>query len=121
MTGRTAGMRTGLISVAVLLAFWLLLFATARAFSAFPGREFVQAAATAAAVLLAVHLRVRLVALFLAAMLAFNLSESVIHSIWTPAALRGAPTHLAVMAAGVLGVLLGLMVDRALRRTREAA
>ena len=118
MAERTAGMRTGLISVAVLLAFWLLLFATARAFSAFPGREFVQAAATA---LLTVHLRVRLVALFLAAMLAFNLSESVIHSIWTPAALRGAPTHLAVMAAGVLGVFLGLMVDRALRRTREAA
>lgn len=121
MSQRTGLVHKAMTSVGVLIASWLLLFVCARVFSTFSGREAIQALATATALGLAVHLRVRLVALFLAAMLAFNLAELVIHSIWSADVLRGAPTHFAVMGAGVLGVVLGLVVNRFLSGSQEHA
>jgi hypothetical protein len=112
MSQRSGLLRTAITSSAVLIASWLLLFACARVFSTFSGREAIQCLATATALILAVSLRVRLVAFFLAAMLAFNLSELLVHSIWSADMVRGAPVHFAVMGAGILGVVLGLAVNR---------
>lgn len=112
MTQRSGSIRKAFAGVGVLVVFWLLLFISARLFEALPGREIIQVLATATAVVLAVYLRVRLVALFLAAMLSFNLAELLVHAIWTASAVRGAPTHFAVMGAGLLGVILGLVVNR---------
>ncbi|HET8772677.1 MAG TPA: hypothetical protein VFP80_02755, partial [Thermoanaerobaculia bacterium] len=85
------------------------------------GREAIQALATVAALFLAVSLRVRLVSFFLAAVLSTFLAELLIHSIWSADVLRGAPTHFAVMGAGVLGVVLGLVVNRFLSGSQEHA
>lgn len=115
MTQRSGSMRKAFAGAGILIVFWLLLFVSGRVFEALPGREIIQALATATAVVLAIYLRVRLVALFLAAMLAFNLAELLVHSIWTAPVVRGAPTHFAVMGAGLLGVILGLVVNRYVR------
>lgn len=119
MSQRNGLVHKAMTSVGVLIASWLLLFVCARIFSELSGREAIQALATAAALILAVSLRVRLVAFFLAAMLSFNLAELVIHSIWGPAVVRGAQTHFAVMGAGILGVVLGLVVNRFLSGSKE--
>ncbi len=121
MSQRNGLVHKAMTSVGVLIASWLLLFVCARVFSTFSGREAIQALATGAALFLAVSLRARLVAFFLAAMLAFNLAELVIHSIWGPAVVRGAQTHFAVMGAGILGVVLGLAVNRFLSGSHDVA
>lgn len=121
MSQRNGLVHKAMMSVGVLIASWLLLFVCARVFSTFSGREAIQALATATALILAVSLRVRLVAFFLAAMLAFNLAELIIHSIWTADVVRGAQVHFAVMGAGIFGVVLGLVVNRFLNGSQDVA
>lgn len=115
MTAQRTAMGTLFVNLGALAAFWLLLFFTARVTGGFSGREVTQMLATGAAVGLAVWLRARIVALFLAAMLAFNVAELVAHSIWGQHAVQGGPTHFAVMGAGVFGVLFGVGVHWYLR------
>jgi len=57
-------------------------------------------------------MRVPVVAYFLAAMAAFSASELAIHLTYGVRAAQGAPTHFAVMGAGVLGVALGALLMR---------
>jgi hypothetical protein len=112
MTAPRNAMGTLLVNLGAFAAFWLLLFVTVRVSDGLAGREAVMMMATAAAVALAAWLRARVVALFLAAMLAFNLAELLAHSIWGQHAVQGGPTHFAVMGAGVFGVIFGLAVQR---------
>jgi hypothetical protein len=49
-------------------------------------------------------------AYFLAAMAAFSGSELAIHLSYGNRAVQGAPSHLAVMGSGILGVALGALL-----------
>jgi len=60
-----------------------------------------------AGVFIALRLRARAVAYFLGGMAAFAISELAIHLTYGIRAAQGAPTHFAVMGAGVLGVVFG--------------
>lgn len=61
----------------------------------------------AVGVFIALRLRARVMAYFLAAMSAVFVSEFAIHVYYGIRAAQGAPTHFAVMGAGILGVILG--------------
>jgi hypothetical protein len=65
--------------------------------------------ACALGVFLVWRLRVKFIAYVLAGQLAFSLSELVLHSIYGNRAVQGGPVHVAVMAAGTIGVALGLV------------
>ncbi|HEV7487963.1 MAG TPA: hypothetical protein VGQ65_20010 [Thermoanaerobaculia bacterium] len=71
--------------------------------------------AGAVGVFLALRLNVKPVAYVLGGLLAFSVSELVLHSIFGNRSVQGGPTHFAVMLAGILGIALGAFL-----RTREA-
>ena len=56
------------------------------------------------------------VAYFAAALAAFSASELAIHFYYGLRAAQGAPTHFAVMGAGILGVALGALLMMRLGR-----
>jgi hypothetical protein len=66
-------------------------------------------------VYLALRLNVKPLAYVLGGLLAFTVSELVLHSIFGNRSVQGGPTHFAVMLAGILGVALGAFL-----RTRGA-
>jgi hypothetical protein len=66
-------------------------------------------------VYLALRLNVKPVAYVLGGLLAFTVSELVLHSVFGNRSVQGGPTHFAVMLAGILGVALGAFL-----RTRGA-
>jgi hypothetical protein len=111
--------RAVVVNCAAFVAFWLLGFTANRVFSDLPVRETMQAVATGAAVLLAIRIRAQIMAYFLSAMLAFNVAELAVHSIWG-GAVRGAQTHFAIMGAGLIGVALGALLFRHLSRPATA-
>ena len=96
--------------------FWILGFAFVqfgqRVLGGWPATEAGQLLACILGVAIALRMRAQLVAYFAAAMAAFSASELVIHSAYGLRAARGAPTHFAVMGAGVLGVALGALLMR---------
>ena len=99
-----------------LAIFWTAGFAFVqvgqRALGGWPAAEIGQLLACVLGVVIALRLRVPVVAFLLAAMAAFSASELAIHLIYGNRAAQGAPTHFAVMGAGVLGVALGALLMR---------
>jgi len=100
-------------NVLAVAAFWVLSFvlvqAGERMMGGWPASEIGQALGCVGGVLLATRLRARAAAYFLMAMVAFSVAELAIHSIFGIGSAQGGPTHLAVMAAGGLGVLFGAL------------
>ena len=96
--------------------FWILGFAfvqfAQRVLGGWPATEAGQLLACILGVAIALRMRAQVVAYFLAAMAAFSASELAIHSAYGIRAAEGAPTHLAVMGAGMLGVALGALLMR---------
>src|SRR5438045_3803410 len=60
-------------------------------------------------------LAARPVLYFNAIFLPFTISELVLHSIYGLRAVQSGPTHVAVIAAGVIGIVLGFFLHRAPR------
>jgi len=61
-------------------------------------------------VLLALRLVAKFAAYLMAGMLAFSVSELLVHAYYGIGAAQGEPTHFAVMGAGVVGVVLGALI-----------
>jgi hypothetical protein len=99
-----------------LAIFWIVGFAFVqvgqRALGAWPAAEIGQLLACVLGVVIALRMRAPVVAYLLAAMAAFSASELTIHLTYGIRAAQGAPTHFAVMGAGVLGVALGALLMR---------
>jgi hypothetical protein len=100
-------------SVVLVLAVWFLAFGmvqTGERLGGWPASEAGQLIAFAIGTLLSVVFRARLVAYLCAAMLAYTTSELVVHAVYGIRAAQGAPTHFAVMGAGMMAVMLGAAV-----------
>ena len=102
--------------VLVLALFWLTSFALVqfgqRVFGGWAASQLGIVLACVLGVYFAVRMRVRPVAYLLAGQLAFGVAELALHSVYGIRAVQGAPTHLAVMVAGTLGVLLGWYLSK---------
>jgi hypothetical protein len=61
-------------------------------------------------VLLALRITAKFAAYLMAGMLAFSVSELLVHAYYGIRAAQGAPTHFAVVGAGVFGVVLGALL-----------
>ena len=100
--------------VLAFVIFWIIGFAFVqlgeRALGGWPASELGQLVASVLGVAIALRLRAPVIAYFLAAMTAFSVSEVVIHLYFGIRAAQGAPTHFAVMGAGVVGVALGALL-----------
>jgi len=99
-----------------LAIFWIVGFVFVqvgqRSLGGWPAAEFGQLLACVLAVVIALRLCAPVVAFLLAAMAAFSASEVAIHLTYGIRAAQGAPTHFAVMGAGVIGVALGALLMR---------
>jgi hypothetical protein len=93
---------------------WLTAFAAVqlgeRAFGGWFASGLGQTAACLIGVLLALRLGAKAVAYLMAGMLAFSVSELLVHAYYGIRAAQGAATHFAVMGAGVIGVVLGALL-----------
>lgn len=102
--------------VLVLALSWLTAFALVqfgqRVFGGWAASQVGLVLACALGVYFAFRMRVRPVAYLLAGQLAFGVAELALHSVYGIRSVQGAPTHLAVMLAGTLGVLLGWYLSR---------
>jgi hypothetical protein len=102
--------------VLAFVIFWVISFAFIqlgqRLFGGWPATEVGQLLASVLGVAMALRVRAPVVAYFLAAMIAFSASELAIHLVYGIRAAQGAPTHFAVLSAGVLGVALGALLMR---------
>ena len=102
--------------VLVLALSWLTAFALVqvgqRVFGGWAASQVGLVLACALGVFFALRMRVRLVAYLLAGQVAFGVAELALHSVYGIRSVQGAPTHLAVMLAGSLGVLLGWYLSR---------
>ena len=97
---------------AAIAVFAVLSFAGTRVFSEVPAGEGVQALSAMVAISAALRLRAQPAAFVLAAILAFSLTEFLAHTLWGKDVVQGGQTHLAVLAAGVMGVLFGAVLVR---------
>jgi hypothetical protein len=101
-------------NVSALALGWLLSFAAVqfagRVVGASVASPTAQTLACGVAILLALQLAAKPAAFFFAAMLAFSVSELLVHGYYGVRAAQGAPTHFAVMGAGLLGVALGALL-----------
>lgn len=97
-----------------LVIFWIVGLAFVqlgtRLLGGWPASEIGQLLACVLGVGIAFRMRAPLVVYFLAAMTAFSASELTIHFVYGIRAAQGAPTHFAVMGAGILGVALGALL-----------
>jgi hypothetical protein len=96
---------------------WLAAFAAVqfgvRVFGGWFASHLGQTVACLIGVLLALRLAAKFAAYLMAGMLAFSVSELLVHAYYGIRAVQGAPTHFAVMGAGVVGVVLGgLLVSK---------
>jgi hypothetical protein len=102
------------MNVFAFVAFWLISFAliqfAERLLNGWPASGLMQVAALAVGVIIALRMRARVTAFFLAGFLAFACAEFTLHSIFGIRTVQGGPTHFAVMAAGILGVGLGVFL-----------
>lgn len=98
-------------NVVALVVFWLtsLTFVSIgeHLLGGWPASTIGELVALLLGVVLALRLRARVTAYFLAAMTAYSASQNAIHLYFGIRAAQGAATHLAVMGAGLLGVILG--------------
>jgi hypothetical protein len=113
-TQRARGLGRDLLhSAIILITFWLLAYAAVRGAYAiragWPAVELAQLAAGTLALAVSLRRRARLAALLLAGFTAFSAAELAAHSAFSIRAVQGAPAHLTVMMASVLGVLLGVV------------
>jgi len=81
-----------------------------RVLNGWPASEIGQLLASLVGVGIAHWLRARIAMYFLAGMAAFSASELAIHVYFGVGAAQGRATHFAVMAAAVLGVVLGALL-----------
>lgn len=109
-----------LLNVVAFVSFWLVSFALIqlayRFLGGWPATEIAQVVGCTLGVGIALRLKARVTAYFLAGMVAFSVSELVIHSFYGIRAAQGAPTHFAVMGAAVLGIVFGAFLSSHLRR-----
>jgi hypothetical protein len=93
---------------------WLTGFAAVqfgiRVFDGWFASHLGQTLACVIGVFFAVRLAAKFAAFLMAGMLAFSVSELLVHAYYGIRAAQGAPTHLAVMGAGVVGVVLGALI-----------
>ena len=98
----------------VLALSWLTAFAAVqfgiRVFGGWFASHLGQTLACVIGVLLARRLAAKFAAYLMAGMLAFSVSEFLVHAYYGIRAAQGAPTHFAVMGAGVVGVVLGALI-----------
>jgi hypothetical protein len=96
------------------VTFWLLSLGLVqfgeRVLGGWPASEAGQLVGCIAGIAVALKLRARATAYLLAGLAAFSTSELAIHFYYGIRALQGAPSHFAVMAAGVVGALLGALL-----------
>jgi hypothetical protein len=67
------------------------------------------------------RLRARVVELAFAGFIAFSVAELAMHLIFGIRSVQGGPTHMGVMIAGILGVVIGIGVARRSRTTNAPA
>jgi len=104
---RNPAMKIGL-NVLVIAIFWILGFLLIRFLSIerVPGSVWQLIAAVAASVI-ALKIGARPAAYFLGVVISVMAAETIIVLLYGRAALQGAPTHFAVLGAGIIGVALG--------------
>ena len=109
------------MNVFAFVVFWLIGFAliqfAERLLNGWPASGLMEVAAHAVGVAIALRFRARITTLLLAGSLALTCSELALHSVYGIRAVQGAPTHFAVMAAGILGVGLGVFLAPYVRRS----
>jgi hypothetical protein len=81
-----------------------------RVFGGWSASHLGQTLACVIGVLFALRLAAKFAAYLMAGMLAFSVSELLVHAYYGIRAAQGAPTHFAVMGAGVVGVVLGALI-----------
>ena len=100
----------------VLGLFWIFSFAMVqsgeRLLGGWPASETGQLIGCVGGVLIAIRLRARGALVITAGLSAFSASELLIHFIYGLRSAQGGPTHLAVIGAGLLGVILGITLAR---------
>jgi putative effector of murein hydrolase len=103
------------------VVFWIIGLAFVRfgerVLGGWPATEVGQFLSCVLGVAIALRMRAPGVAYLLAAMAAFSASELAIHLSYGLRAVQGAPTHVAVMGSGILGVALGALLMMRRRRT----
>jgi len=117
---RPYGLRLLAIDAGILAFFWLLGFALVQAAqrltNPWPAADIGQLVAAAVSLGIAVRLRAMIAAFLTASFAAFVLAEIAIHLLFGIRAAQGGPTHLAVMAAALIGVSLGAFALRRVQR-----
>ena len=107
--------------VLAFVIFWIISLALVqlgeRVLGGWPASEVGQLVASVLGVAVALRLRAPVMAYLLAAMTAFSASEVAIDFYFGIRAAQGAPTHFAVMGAGIVGVALGALLMMRGRRT----
>jgi hypothetical protein len=107
-------MKPILRNVAILAATWLVAFAAVqlalRSGDSALWTEVGRTAALAAGLVAAWRFRATAAAILLAVFSAASVAELAIHRIWGVAAVQGRASHLAVLAAAAVAVLLGAVV-----------
>jgi hypothetical protein len=114
-------------NVVALVVFWLtgLTFIRIgeRLLGGWPASTLGELGALLLGVVLALRLGAKVTAYFLTALTAYSASENAIRLYFGIRAAQGAATHLAVMGAGLIGVILGALLathDGRANRLREA-
>jgi hypothetical protein len=101
-------------NVVALVVYWLtgLTFVRIgeRLLGGWPASTLGELVALLLGVVLALRLRAKVTAYFLTAMTAYSASENAIHLYFGIRAAQGAATHLAVVGAGLIGVILGALL-----------
>jgi hypothetical protein len=101
-------------NVVALVLYWLtgltLVQIGERLLGGWPASTLGELMALVLGVVLALRLGAKVTAYFLTAMTAYSASLNAIHLYYGIRAAQGAPTHLAVIGAGLIGVMLGALL-----------
>jgi hypothetical protein len=99
-----------------LALFWILAFTFVqtgqRMLGGWPASEVGKLLACVVGTAIALRTKATVAGFLLAGMTAVTVSELLVHSFYGIRAAQGAPTHLAVLGAGMLGVALGTWLMR---------
>ncbi len=114
--GSDMRMRAIALNVVALALFWGVAFVfvqfAQRVPGGWPATGVAEVAGAGLAVWMALRLRAVVAAFVIAGQLAFATAELAIHAVYGIRAAQGAATHFAVMLAGTLGVLFGVLLMR---------
>ncbi len=101
---------------------WVVGFALvqlgSRALGGWPANEVGQLLSFVFGVAISLRINATLAAYLWSAMVAYSASELTIHLYFGIRAAQGAPTHFAVIGAGVVGVVIGARLTRSRARLR---